>query len=188
MGILTWIDKGVDKVIDTINKVGEPGKIGSGYGGEGAVQIARRPPKLKSDKESVLTAIKLHPKAVRFADSKWRGDKDVALAAVEQDGSLLQYMSEKMRNDREVALASVEQFGQAARFASEELRADKEVCMHAVRQDGWALQYTSVDMQADREVGLGARVPVDQMRLRNTFRVTMPVPFRSPERRCARPG
>ena len=48
------------------------------------MQIARVPPKLKDDRESVLAAIKLHPQAIRFADSKWLGDKEAVIACCEQ--------------------------------------------------------------------------------------------------------
>lgn len=154
-GMARWLEAKLDVVFDAMNSIGEA-DVQAGYSGQPAVVFKRKPPSLKSNRESVLIAITLHPRAIQFADSKWRADRAVCVAAVSQDGLMLRHCSEDMCNDPTVVLAAVGQFGQAIQFAGHSMRATKAVALRAVQRDGWALQYIDEALLSDKDVGLAA--------------------------------
>lgn len=79
-------------------------------------------PKLRSNKEVVLEAVKESGYALIYASKELRNDKEVVLAAVKQKGYVLEFASEELRNDKEVVLAAIKENGNALQFASEKLQ------------------------------------------------------------------
>jgi Domain of unknown function (DUF4116) len=80
-----------------------------------------------------------------------RSDREVVLEAVKVHGTALQYASIELRNDREVVLAAVNTRYpwvmdrgdplHSYRYASEALRNDPEIAMAAVKNNGCVLEY-----------------------------------------------
>lgn len=119
---------------------------------DGGVVLVDAPSSLKDDKEAVLQAVRLAPRAIRMADSKYRKDQEVMLAVVSQNGRMLKEAADSIKDDPIVVTAAVKQFGQALEFASLGLRARPEIVLAAVAQDGYAIQYALGGLQGAMEV------------------------------------
>eukprot|EP00613_Pedinella_sp_CCMP2098_P015198 CAMPEP_0171764220 /NCGR_PEP_ID=MMETSP0991-20121206/49845_1 /TAXON_ID=483369 /ORGANISM="non described non described, Strain CCMP2098" /LENGTH=388 /DNA_ID=CAMNT_0012368279 /DNA_START=92 /DNA_END=1258 /DNA_ORIENTATION=+ len=99
---------------------------------------------LRSDREVVAAAL-LHdgPSPLRDAGLQARSDRPTVLLAVRRSGSALEFASKKLRDDKEVVLLSLNDSGACLRFASRRLRDDDEVCQQARKRDPWAGIYAS---------------------------------------------
>ena len=94
---------------------------------------------LKADKDVIISILYNHPQDnslywMRHIPLNIKSDKEFMLSAVKLNGNALQHASSDLKNDREVVVAAVNQNSQAIHSASEELKSDKEFMM-AVKLD-----------------------------------------------------
>ena len=105
------------------------------------------------DKQKILSAMDTQShSALEKASPKLKGDKEFMLTAVSKRGLALQYADDTLTADREVVLAAVAQSGPALEYADDILKADKEVVLAAVNKDGNVLKHASAALKADTEV------------------------------------
>tara|TARA_Y100000768_G_C23859099_1_gene624772 strand:+ start:237 stop:929 length:693 start_codon:yes stop_codon:yes gene_type:complete len=103
---------------------------------------------LKKDRDVVNAAILSTPRALEFADKKFKMNKKLVLKLisstdylVKEGGYTLEFADSKLKKDREVVLAAVRSNGRALQFADDKFKKDKEVVTAAVKQDSSALKY-----------------------------------------------
>ena len=111
---------------------------------------------LQNDREFVLQALEANRNVFGHVREMFRDDKGVALAAVKKNGSNLQYVSERLRNDPDVVEAALAHDIGYLRYASEAFRGNKEYVMRAVSERGNLLESLSERLKADRDVVLSA--------------------------------
>ena len=107
-------------------------------------------PKLQSDRETVMEAVRKDGLALQLASEKLQNTKEVAIAAVQNNGLALQFASEELQSDREVVIAAVQQDGRARLFASEDLRSDKELARVTAEKGGISHQFACEELNYDR--------------------------------------
>ncbi|KAJ8599648.1 hypothetical protein CTAYLR_005391 [Chrysophaeum taylorii] len=111
----------------------------------------------KGDKEVVLAAVQQQGgDAFMHAAPELKSDKNFVLSVVRVDGDALMHAATEMKRDREIVLAAIGQRGEALEYAANELKGDKEIVLSAVERNGWMLVHAATEMKRDREVVLAA--------------------------------
>ncbi|GEM_PF-1890553 len=111
---------------------------------------------LQNDREFVLQALNANRNVFGHVREIFRDDREIALSAVKKEGSNLQYVSERLKNDPDVVEAALAQDLCYLCYASEAFRDNKEYVMRAVRERGNLLAALSERLKADRDVVLSA--------------------------------
>ena len=97
-------------------------------------------PRLKLDKELVLTAIANSGSQAKYVllslhESHLRDDPEVVLAAIMEDAGALEEAGPTAKNHRETVMAAVTRNGWALQYAGDNLKRDRGLVLEAVAQD-----------------------------------------------------
>eukprot|EP01052_Picozoa_sp_SAG31_P009273 SAG31_NODE_485_length_15021_cov_9.439791_2_plen_454_part_00 len=112
--------------------------------------------RLKDDRQTVLEAVRVVPRAIKLADSRYRKDHEIIMAVVRQNGRMLSEADESLIDDVEIVTTAVQQFGQALQYAGHAARNTFSIVMAAVKNDGWSVQFASDKLCKDETVCLAA--------------------------------
>merc|ERR1719440_9344 len=109
--------------------------------------LLKRPPDyaewLQKVKRSPLTALQNAPEHIR-------SDRNSVVAAVKVDGRALQFASEELKSDPEIVMLAQESYGSSFEFASAELRSSYNFVLSMVKRNGCALANASDELRGNR--------------------------------------
>ncbi|CAM0117194.1 hypothetical protein RSOCI_02480 [Rhabdochlamydiaceae symbiont of Dictyostelium giganteum] len=111
---------------------------------------------LRSDKNFILSAVKLNGKVLAFASDVLKNNQEIVLSAGKENGEAFQYASDTLKNNREFILAAIEKDIRAFEYASDALRNDREFALSVIKKNVQAFKYTSDALRSDREFVLSA--------------------------------
>ena len=89
-------------------------------------------PVFQKDKDVVFEAVKSDFCAFAWADESLKKDRDFVLACCKVNPGILQYVDGSLLEDREIAITAIETNGRALMFIGESFRDDKEIVLKAI--------------------------------------------------------
>lgn len=106
-----------------------------------------------TEKNFVLSVVRLRGDALKFAAKDLKEDSDVVMAAVNQKGDALAFADKKAEfwKKRDIVLSLVQSTGRALEFASDSIKADKDVVLAAVRTTPTSLKFAQKDLIEDQD-------------------------------------
>lgn len=141
---------------------------------------------LKSNRNFILSAIKVNSRLIEHLESGLQKDKEILLTSINHSGDrfklIHKFIRDGMENDKDIVLSSIMQSndslyllgnklfkgdgafflkavkanGMALEFISSPFQKNKKIVMAAVKQNGLALVYADKHLKKDREVVLAA--------------------------------
>ncbi len=90
---------------------------------------------LTSDREFMMSCIRVHGASLQFASDRLRADKDVVIAAIENNG-YLKYAALDLRNDREFVRRCVRIKPRSIEHVGEELENDQQFILSVLQANG----------------------------------------------------
>lgn len=116
-------------------------------------------PRLKSDREVVMQAVRFCPRSLLFASTELIADRQFILAAVRCNGMVLEFAPEQYKDDKEIvveALKDKRHQSEQIKFASKRLHLDEEVVLQAVQSKGISSLAASDAVRNIREIVIAA--------------------------------
>ena len=105
-----------------------------------------------SEKESIISSIKLNNDLYRDLPEVYKNDRDIVCEIVKNNGRFLQYLTSNFTSDKEIVLLAVKNFGMSLRYASNNLKSDREVVLEAVKKSYRALRFSNEQFYDDLEI------------------------------------
>ena len=105
-----------------------------------------------SEKESIISSIKLNNDFYRDLPEVYKNDRDIVCEIVKNNGRFLQYLTSNFTSNKEIVLLAVKNFGMSLRYASNNLKNDREVVLEAVKKSYRALRFSNEQFYDDLEI------------------------------------
>jgi hypothetical protein len=109
------------------------------------------------DKDFVLKAIDLDPRAYKLISYNLSDDLDIAMKAISKDGMLLDCCHESLKWNESLVKLAIQNNPRSIQFAPQSiLKKNREICLEAVSKDGFCLGDVPEDFQHDKKFVLVA--------------------------------
>ena len=141
------------------------------------------PPKIKDDKETIISVIKLIPNDSNIyriisprlqndrdifllllknnsvsseVPTQFHNDREIVLTALSKNVSQFVSLPDNMKDDHEIVLFVVSLSGFYLQFASKNMRNNREIVLAAINSDAQSLEFASNELRKDREIVIAA--------------------------------
>ena len=118
---------------------------------DGKIVLEEVDKELRSNKDIVLTAVKIFGGELEHADDTLKADKEVVLEAIKQDGYAFEYADDKFKSDKKFLLEIVKEDGYALKYANDDLKANKEIVLEAIKKNGHIITYAADILLKDKK-------------------------------------